>query len=111
MYVASPGSERIGSPGWPRCFPGYETNARFLTLSQSGLKVRCIESGWLWDTTGLDSDHFSAFVQILGQSGFANEPGTSTEWISPVNQQNGIDQEDRIIKGATILKALIGVGL
>lgn len=104
-------SERIGSPGWPRCFPGYETNARFLTLSQSGLKVRCIESGWLWDTTGLDSDHFSAFVQILGQSGFANEPGTSTEWISPVNQQNGIDQEDRIIKGATILKALIGVGL
>jgi hypothetical protein len=103
--------ERIGNAGWPRCFPGYETNARYLTLRQSGLKMRCVENGWLWDTTGLNVEQLSAFKQIVGQFGVQDIPGCPSEWITTVIQRTGIDMEDRIVKVAGLMKALVDVGM
>lgn len=100
----------IANDGWPRCFPGYanETEARYLELRKNGLKVRCVDDGWLWDTTSLkDPAQLIAFEQIAGQHGTEAIPGRSTEWITKIAQHGGIDTEDRIIKGAMLMKALI----
>lgn len=87
--------QHIGNQGWPRCFPGYETEARHLVLRKSGLKVRCVENGWLWDTTGVkDVAQLGAFTQIVGQCGTQAIPGSSSEWITMIAQQSGIDTED-----------------
>lgn len=104
--------QHIGNQGWPRCFPGYETETRHLELRKSGLKVRCVDNGWLWDTTGLKNPaQLSTFTQILSQYSPQAIPGSSSEWITVIAQQNGMDTEDRIAKGATLLKALIAKGM
>jgi hypothetical protein len=41
----------------------------------------------------------------------ASSPNTPEEWLYAVKQCNGVDAEDRICKGATLLKALIAGGL
>lgn len=102
---------RIGNDGWPRCFPGYETEMRYLILRKSGLKVRCVENGWLWDTTGLNGEKLTSFVQIAGQFGTQATPGSSSEWITVVAQQKGVDSEDRIQSGCKVMRALIDVGM
>ena len=103
--------DRIGNPGWPRCFPGYETNARYLMLRKSCLKVRCEENGWLWDTTGLDALQLEAFKLIAAQYDTQGIPGSPSQWITMISQQNGIDSEDRIVKGAVLINALIDIGM
>lgn len=103
--------ERIENPGWPRCFPGYETNARYLKLHQSGLKVRCVESGWLWDTEELNEAQLEAFTNAAANLNTQTAHVGLSEWITSIAQQNGIDMEDRIAKGATLMKALINDGL
>lgn len=102
---------KIGNSGWPRCFPGYETNARYLVLRKSSLKVRCVVNGWLWDTTELDVAQVSAFAQIAARFDTQGNQGSPHEWLTMAAQQNGIDTEDRIVKGATLLKALIDGGI
>jgi hypothetical protein len=103
--------DRIGNPGWPRCFPGYETNKRYLVLRQSSLKVRCVENGWLWDTTGLNLAQLPAFTQIVTNFGIQSNQINPSQWLYTVAQQNGIDTEDRIEKGANLLNALIRSGM
>lgn len=103
--------ERIGNEGWPRCFPGYETNDRWLVLNNSGLKVRCVNEGWVWDTTDLDAAQLANFKNIAAQFSTQGRPGSTSEWITHVAQQNGVDTEDRIVKGADLMKRLIGAGI
>lgn len=104
--------QHIGNQGWPRCFPGYEAEARYLELKENGLKVRCVDNGWLWDTTGLkDPAQLSSFEQIVGEYGTQSIPGRPSEWITVITQQNGIDTEDRLAKGAALLKALLNNGM
>lgn len=103
--------EHIGNQGWPRCFPGYETAKRYLELSKSGLKIRCVYNGWLWDTTRLEDPARSVFEQIASQNGTQAIPGSSSEWITVIAQKNGIDTEDRIEKGAEVIRALINDGM
>ena len=104
-------SQHIGNHGWPRSFPGYETEVRYLVLQKSGLKVRCVENGWLWDTTGLDAIQLNAFTQISAQHSTLAVAGSPSEWITAIAQQNGIDMEDRIVKGAALMGALIDNGM
>lgn len=99
--------QHIGNHGWPRSFPGYETEVRYLVLQKSGLKVRCVENGWLWDTIGLNAVKLNAFTQIAAQHSTQAVAGSPSEWITVIAQQNGIDTEDRIVKGAALMRALI----
>lgn len=109
---AGMGAQHIGNQGWPRCFPGYETEMRYLELRNSGLKVRCVDSGWLWDTACLKNpNQLSVFTQAISQYGDQAIPGSSSEWVTVITQENGIDTEDRIAKGATLLKVLILNGM
>lgn len=103
--------DRIGNLGWPRCFPGYETNARYLKLRQSGLKVRCIEHGWLWNTEELNEPQREVFTKTVANLNTQAVLGSNSEWITSIALQNGIDMEDRIAKGAIVMKALISDGM
>jgi hypothetical protein len=102
----------IGNIGWPRCFPGYETEERYLILGKSGLKVRCVENGWLWDTSALnDVAQLDIFMQIVSQYKTEAISSGSTSWLTLIDQRNGIDLVDRIVKGAELLKLLIKKGM
>ena len=104
-------SHCIKNPGWPRCFPGYETNKRYLVLRESGLKVLCVENGLLLDSTDLNDSCLSVFSQLAVQFSIQACQNNPSEWYYPVAQKNGIDTEDRIVRGAKILKAFIQGGL
>jgi len=103
--------DRIENSGWPRCFPGYETNERWLKLKNSHLKVRCVDEGWIWDASELGQTQLNAFSQIANQFKTQNDPNEPSKWITQIAQQNGIDTEDRIVKGSALMKALIGAGM
>lgn len=104
----------IGNHGWPRCFPGYETEARHLdlVLRKGRLKIRCVDNGWLWDTADLtDVAQLNAFTQIAAQHGTQAVAASPSEWITAIAQQNGIDTEDRILRGSALIRALIDGGM
>lgn len=44
VTVAQISQTQIANSGWPRCFPGYETESRSLELRNSGIKIRCAVS-------------------------------------------------------------------
>lgn len=94
----------IRNHGWPRCFPGHETNERHLILRRSGLKIRCVESGWAMSDIPGDPALRGAFDTVA--STFAIQNGSFA-----VLQTQGIDIEDRIIRGAQLLRELIEAGL
>ncbi|MGB4335782.1 MAG: DUF262 domain-containing protein [Chromatiaceae bacterium] len=96
--------ERVGS----QYFTGYENQARDLVLTQSGLLIRSVDAGWRLE---VDSTHHVAFTPIAAQFGCQGSPGKPDEWLYAVTQSNGVDTEDRIVKGATLLQALIAAGL
>lgn len=94
----------IANPGWPRCFPGYETNERHLTLQRSRLKIRCVENGWVLsdipDAPALRSA-FNAVAMRYGVNG----------GLLAVPQAQGVDTADRIALGDLLLRELIAAGL
>ena len=94
----------IGNPGWPRCFPGHETNERHLQLQRSGLKIRCVENGWALSDIPSDPVFRSAFDDVARTHHIQNG-------LRAVPQTQGIDTEDRIALGAKLLRDLIEVGL
>lgn len=102
--ISQMSADRIGNTGWPRGFPGYETNERHLVLRQSGLKIQSVEEGWKLDVTTLDSAQRMDFNEVARQCGIQNE-------LYSVPQRNGIDMVDRIDLGAKLLNALLNVGL
>jgi len=94
----------IRNHGWPRCFPGHETNERHLTLRRSGLKIRCVENGWALSDIPGEPALRSAFDTVASR--YAIQDG-----LFAVPQTQGIDIEDRIILGAQLLHELIEAGL
>ena len=94
----------IGNHGWPRCFPGHETNERHLILRRSKLKIRCVENGWALSDLPSEPALRSAFDTVASR--YAIQGG-----LFAVPQTQGIDIEDRIILGAQLLHELIEAGL
>ena len=89
-------------------FTGYENQARELVLTQSGLRIECVDAGW---RVSVGAAHQAAFELIAVDFGYQVSSNTPVEWLYKVKQCNGVDAEDRIDKGSTFLKALIAGGL
>lgn len=96
--------QNIGNDGWPRCFPGHETNERHLELQRSGLKIRCVPNGWALSDFPSDPTMRKAFETVASNHSVQGA-------LCGVPQANGIDTEDRISIGAAMLRDLIAVGL
>lgn len=96
--------QHIGNHGWPRCFPGHETNERHLELRRSGLKIRCVANGWALSDFPSDPTMRNAFDSVASNHSVQGA-------LCGVPQANGIDTEDRISIGAAMLRDLIAAGL
>ena len=97
--------DRIGNARWPRCFSGYETDLRMLTLRNSGLAIRAVDCGWQLSEIPADAAQRLAFDKVCA----ALNVGPTA--LLSVDQTNGVDTEDRIERGAALLKSLVGGGL
>lgn len=97
-------AEHIGNEGWPRCFPGDQTEERHLKLRRSGLQIRCLESGWGLSHLPTQADQHQAFDQVANKHGVFNG-------VCTIAQTNGVDTRDRIAIGAALLRDLLAAGL
>lgn len=96
--------QHIGNQGWPRCFPGHETNERHLELQRSGLRIRCVANGWALSDIPTAPALRSAFESVASKHSIQ-------ESFCAVPQADGFDTEDRISIGAAMLRDLIAAGL
>lgn len=106
VQEAGVASDRIGNDGWPRCFPGYETEVRCLTLKRSGIKIRCVENGWQFSNVPNDELQHQIFESIVNRQYF-----DAQKLLYAIPQINNIDAEDRIALGAEWLRELVNAGL
>lgn len=99
--------ERIGNDGWPRCFPGYETEERHLKLRNSGIRIRCVDNGWQFGDLPDDAQQRQAFDDIAKL--YPQFQSQNLRYVVP--QQDGIDTEDRIESASLFLRDLVEAGL
>ena len=97
-------SEHIDNEGWPRCFPGDQTEERHLKLRRSGLQIRCMEGGWGLSNLPTQADQCQAFDHVASKHLVSNG-------VCAIPQANGVDTEDRIVIGAALLRDLVNAGL
>jgi hypothetical protein len=98
---------RIGNNNWPRCYTGFETYPRLLTLANSGTSFRCVDAGWEL-TPPEDPRHLEVFDGFCGVLPLA---GNGPNRLIPIPQGSGIDVIDRIEVGSALLRILISHGL
>lgn len=107
VEAATLAPERIGNDGWPRCFPGYETEERYLKLRNSGIQVRCVEAGWQFSGIPNDAIQRETFEDVAKcHPHFQNQ-----SLLYAVPQHLGIDTQDRIELGSQFLRELAEAGL
>lgn len=101
-------TDRIENAKWPCCFTGFETHPRWLVLKNSRVQVRCVNKGW---EIGVPDDpvHARTF-EMLCQSLELEDTGPRRLFPVPKDSE-GIDTEDRIQAGVTLLKRLLASGL
>jgi hypothetical protein len=96
---------RIANEGWPRCFYGYENEPRQLKLRASDIGIECVETGWKLVCPALSEERLSLFQRVCAGL------GVGADLVLAIPQQDGIDVEDRIERGAALLAALVDAGL
>ena len=93
------------NPGWPRCFPGEETEVRSLELPRSHIKVRCVDTGWEFSQLPSDAAQRQLFDAVM------QKHPRYQNGLYAVPQSKGCDTEDRIALGAQLLQELVAAGL
>ena len=93
------------NPGWPRCFPGEETEVRSLALPRSHIKVRCVDTGWEFSQLPSDAAQRQLFDAVM------QKHPRYQNGLYAVPQSKGCDTEDRIALGAQLLQELVAAGL
>jgi hypothetical protein len=92
----------------PLYYGGYETDARWMTLRQSGVRMRCVERGFLLQPPS-EAAHLDPFNAACAAFDI------SDDYLVKVAQttQDGvaIDVEDRIELGARLLASFVAAGL
>ena len=106
VQVAGVEPDHIGNDGWPRCFPGYETEERSLTLRRSGIQIRCVDAGWQFSDVPKDDRQRQTFENII-----TRYPRFNAQHLYAIPQNNNIDAEDRIELGSRLLRELVDAGL
>ena len=93
------------NPGWPRCFPGEETEVRSLELPRSHIRVRCMDTGWEFSQLPSDAAQRQLFDAVM------QKHPRYQNGLYAVPQSKGCDTEDRIALGAQLLQELVAAGL
>lgn len=85
-------------------FYGYETDPRMVTLTNSKIKIQCVDDGWKLIDAPTDPDQKAAYDRICAKHGVTND-------LLAVPQTNGIDTLDRMELGAQLLSDFVAEGL
>ncbi|MDP3212029.1 DUF262 domain-containing protein [Methylotenera sp.] len=85
-------------------FYGYESEFRWMFLKKSGVKVQCLDQG-LQITAPPDNDYKNLYDQVL------EKYGIGSEGLFEVQQNSGIDTNDRVTLCANLLIDLVNKGL
>jgi hypothetical protein len=89
-------------------FSGYETEPRWLRLKVSGAGIRCVNEGYELDAP-TDPNLAARFAAV------STEHGAIGTGLLPMTQHDHdgqlVDSEDRIVKGAALLRDLLAAGL
>ncbi len=93
------------NPSWPRCFPGEETEIRYLELPRSHIKVRCMDAGWEFSQLPNDAAQRQLFDAVM------QKHPRYQNGLYAVPQSKRCDTEDRIAQGAQLLQELVAAGL
>lgn len=97
----------IANSGWPRCFPGYETENRYLELRKSGIKIRCATEGWQFDGVPENELLRQQFDRAVSHRPYYD----ASRRLYVVPQEGGIDTDDRIAIGAQLIRDLVAADL
>ena len=100
--------DRIANLNWPRCFSGFETDARTLAFKSSGLQLRSVPGGWELSGIGKESEHWLAFASVCASEKIL--AGDDRQLLA-VSQDADVDTEDRIELGARLINQLLAAGL
>ena len=98
-------ADQISNALWHCCFTGDGSGQRHLELKRSGLKVRCVDTGWELSHLPEDATQRQAFDAVV-----QGHPGYQSG-LYAVPQSQGCDTEDRIALGAKLLRELLAAGL
>lgn len=79
-------------------FYGYEHEPRWMVLPRSGVRLRCVPEGLRVEGNG------EAFAGVCAS--FEVRDG-----VLLVEQVDGVDTEDRVVRGAELIRALVAAGL
>lgn len=107
VTVAQISSTQLANSGWPRCFPGYETESRYLELRNSGIKIQCTTEGWQFDGIPENEPQREKFYRFVGHS--PNYDASRKLYI--ISQEGGVDIEDRVAIGGQLIRDLVATGL
>ena len=93
-------------------FIGYETGERWLRLTRSGTRMRCAEEGIALQGPS-DDEHLAQFMTALEQRDDVVKAGDGFRLAVQQVQRDGtaVDAEDRVRKGAKLLRELVAAGL
>ncbi|MCL3836267.1 DUF262 domain-containing protein [Aeromicrobium duanguangcaii] len=93
-------------------FTGYETKERWLSLVNSGVALRCVDTGY--ELRAPDSEGpFASFEGVCRQHGVKRHDAGVFSLEIDQRDRNGVlvDSVDRVTKGAELLRALVEAGL
>jgi hypothetical protein len=79
-------------------FYGYEHEPRWMALPRSGVRLRCAPEGIRVEGDG------DAFASVCAT--FHVDDG-----LLRIDQRDGVDTEDRVSRGAALIRALVAAGL
>jgi hypothetical protein len=90
-------------------FTGYETEARWMRLTASGIEIQCVEEGLLLRTLPTVSSQADAFSRVCTDHGI----GPDLLLAIPKVESSGyrFDMQDRVQLGAALLRDLVAAGL
>jgi hypothetical protein len=89
-------------------FTGYETEARWMRLRASGVKIQCLQDGFLLNPPE-DPAHSEAFGTICEAHGIGPDLRLKVPHVIVDGRQ--LDTHDRVQLGAALLRDLVATGL
>ena len=95
---------------WP-CgpwFTGYETEARWMELKESGARMRCIQDG-MELCAPVDKSHAKVFLRVCNAHGVDSDLKLKIPQMTVGEHQ--LDTKDRVRLGAALLRDLVAEGL
>lgn len=90
-------------------FTGYETEARWMRLTASGIEIQCTDEGLQLRAPSMVSSQADGFSRVCADHGIG--PDLLLKILKVASGEYQLDMQDRVQRGATLLRDLVAAGL